>query len=48
MMENTLDLNFENTTEFNTLSDYVFEISNEFERDSRRYDRGFTEEKEVG
>lgn len=30
-----------------SFSDYVLEISNEFERDSRRYIRVFSEEREV-
>lgn len=47
MTDNNLDLNEQRSPDFIELSNYVFEISEEFERDCRRYDRAFTEEKEV-
>lgn len=35
-------------SEQNTSDDFVYTVSLEFERDSRRYNRAFTEEREVG
>ena len=39
---------FENVPDVTKLYDDIYEMSELFERDSRRYDKAFTEESEVG
>ena len=47
-MNMNFENSFENAPDATQLYDYIYELSERFERDSRRYDKAFTEESEVG
>ncbi len=47
-MNTNFENSFENAPDATLFYDDVYEMSVRFERDSRRYDKAFTEESEVG
>lgn len=47
-MNMNFENSFENSPDATRLYDDIYEMSERFERDSRRYDKAFAEESEVG